>query len=127
MNTTTEHTLQTKLRRFAEDLTPEEAQLLRVMRAGGTIEMLSPSLAAKAEQAAAALTPDEQAHLSLLVQQAGGSAATDEAADVEGYRIKLDQVQPILDGGGGESPFGLGRFALGVLGVVAIGLGGPGI
>lgn len=52
-----------------------------------------------------------------------------EGADVEGYRIRQDRVEPMptgAAGGGGYDRF-LGQMALGALGIVGIGLAGPNI
>jgi hypothetical protein len=49
-------------------------------------DAMMPSLQAKLEQFADALTPEEWEHLRLLVQRAGAGAAGGEPADVTGYR-----------------------------------------
>jgi hypothetical protein len=68
--------LQTKLRRFVGELTPEE---LAALRSGPASEAaaLPPSLAAKAERAAEELTPEEEALLDGLAWDASPGAAND--------------------------------------------------
>ena len=80
-------TLEAKLRRFADALTPEEQAEVRALQTHDVTGMLSPSLRAKAQRAADALTTAEVAQLSLLLEHAGVAATTTGGADVRGYAI----------------------------------------
>lgn len=106
MNKRAVRALQTKLRQFADGLTPEEQAQLRAMRAESHTDELTPSLRDKLQRSADGLTPAEEGQLRLLMQRAGAGAPPGEEADARGHMIAQDRLQPGPDGTGGGGDLG---------------------
>lgn len=73
--------LEAKLRRCADALTPAEQAQVRALQTDDVTGMLSPSLETKLRQCADALTTEETAQVALLLQHPGVAATPD---DMEG-------------------------------------------
>jgi hypothetical protein len=127
-------TLEAKLHEFAAGLTEEESAQVRAMQAHDVTGMRPPSLWAKAQQVAEALTARERDELRRMLAGAAVAARTD-GGDVAGYRAAEyedefgykgppgSNIQPIGGGGG----FGLMHlvYALGILQLTAGIIQGP--
>ncbi|MGH2584156.1 MAG: hypothetical protein ACRDJE_04520 [Dehalococcoidia bacterium] len=87
MNEQASQTLEEKLQRFAESLTPEETAQLYRMQTDDVTGMLSMSLWDKAEAAFEQLTSEERAVLHRLLEEWG--SAEGREADTAGHMVDL--------------------------------------
>ncbi|MGH2588830.1 MAG: hypothetical protein ACRDJE_28230, partial [Dehalococcoidia bacterium] len=118
-----EHEIQTlaaKIRQFIGELTPEEQEQVRAMqmRSDDVSGLMSSPLWDKAREAAGALTPEETEQLVRLLERTGVTAPTDDAGNVQGFRMAAYEEDDGWKGKPGTNPNGVGKGGTPILGPV---------